>query len=509
MSQVLAMAQRLQESEKTVAELQAALERANRSCDQESSRLSEHEDDDDDDDGVDQDNDTMRSGDINYSDLGTEPVWNHEAGISPDQGSTPEQRLISDLSLDGDGKVCYHTIFMSSITPAKFRRTALLLRTNFRCPRPIALFSDWQRQQAVVIDCSKENLIFDSAGIKDMGGICTGKRLHADWNSSSPHLKADSDSLDMGDMAIGGPCYSPFLLTVMTSHAARFDSTKISEMLVNKARFLLGTEIHRPSSVPTAQALLQLSARDLAYGSTSQAWLYSGMAFRMVSDLGLHHSTVNIASLGHLSTEDLEIRRRLFWSCYFWDKAISLFFGRTPVLLELPFNHSPDLAHHNACRAAADNIEKLLQLLEKTFGFTRISYLIAYCVYTAASVVMQDVKNGNLDANAKMQTFLHCLRQGTTTCPIVQRSLDIITNRLRSENVLVPQAVPEDISLEQSASMASNYLPAFPYHDAGLNYSQDMNQGDFSLDNFTLLDSFPEAQYNSSFPGGEWFFTSI
>ena len=91
-------------------------------------------------------------------------------------------------------------------------------------------------------------------------------------------------------------------------------------MLVNRARLLLGTEIQKPSSIPTAQALLQLSARELAYGSISQAWLYSGMAFRMVSDLGLQHSNSRIFDLGHLTAEDLEIRRRLFWSCYFWDK---------------------------------------------------------------------------------------------------------------------------------------------------------------------------------------------
>jgi hypothetical protein len=78
-------------------------------------------------------------------------------------------------------------------------------------------------------------------------------------------------------------------------------------MLIARARLLLGTEIHRPSSIPTVQALLQLSARDLAYGSISQAWLYSGMAFRMVSDLGLHHSSRRIPNLGQLSAEDLEI----------------------------------------------------------------------------------------------------------------------------------------------------------------------------------------------------------
>ena len=129
----------------------------------------------------------------------------------------------------------------------------------------------------------------------------------------------------------------------MCAHAARFDQGKTSEVLISRARLLLGNEIHRPSCIPTVQALLQLSARDLAYGSISQAWLYSGMAFRMVTDLGLHHSTAKIVLLGHLSAEDLEIRRRLFWSCYFWDKAISLYLGRTPVLPDLLFDRSPEL----------------------------------------------------------------------------------------------------------------------------------------------------------------------
>lgn len=72
-------------------------------------------------------------------------------------------------------------------------------------------------------------------------------------------------------------------------------------------------------------------------------WLYSGMAFRMVSDLGLHHSTAHVANLGSLGAEDLEIRRRLFWSCYFWDKAISLYLGRMPVLTEVPSNGTLEL----------------------------------------------------------------------------------------------------------------------------------------------------------------------
>jgi hypothetical protein len=91
-------------------------------------------------------------------------------------------------------------------------------------------------------------------------------------------------------------------------------------MLITRARLLLGTEIHRASSIMTIQALLQLSARDLAYGMVTQAWTYSGLAFRMANDLGLRNSSESIVSLGHLNSEDLEIRRRVFWSCYFWDK---------------------------------------------------------------------------------------------------------------------------------------------------------------------------------------------
>jgi len=124
-----------------------------------------------------------------------------------------------------------------------------------------------------------------------------------------------------GDMTTEGPYFSPLLLAVLCGHAARFhESGELGDILIARARLLMGAEIHRPSAITTVQALLQLSARDLAHGQISQAWLYSGMAFRMVSDLGLHHGVGSVQGLGQLNAEDLEIRRRLFWSCYFWDK---------------------------------------------------------------------------------------------------------------------------------------------------------------------------------------------
>jgi hypothetical protein len=171
-------------------------------------------------------------------------------------------------------------------------------------------------------------------------GLSTSVHAYVCISLPSTGLSAD---LITGDMSTGGPYYSPFLVTVLCAHAARFEEGNLAEILISRARLLLGNEIHKPSAIPTVQALLQLSARDLAYGNTSQGWLYSGMAFRMVSDLGLHHSSGKILSLGNLTPEDLEIRRRLFWSCYFWDKTVSLYLGRTPVLTEVPLSHSPEL----------------------------------------------------------------------------------------------------------------------------------------------------------------------
>lgn len=139
-----------------------------------------------------------------------------------------------------------------------------------------------------------------------------------------------------GDMSTGGPYFSPFLLSVLCSHSTRFIEKQLGETLAPRARLLLGREILNDSSIATVQGLLQISAREIGQGAISQAWLYSGMAFRMSTDLGLHLSAESISSLGHLSAQDKEIRTRLSWSCFCWDKAMSLYLGRTPTLQDPP-----------------------------------------------------------------------------------------------------------------------------------------------------------------------------
>lgn len=142
------------------------------------------------------------------------------------------------------------------------------------------------------------------------------------------------------DMQLLGQYYSHTLLNAILSHSVRWgrwDKTT-REILEREydggavfgrhARTMVFDEIAQGvATIPTVQTLLLLSAQECSQGNTSQAWMYSGMAFRMIDHLG-----ICVDSELHFSDEDIEIRRRLFWSCYFWDKIISLYLGRSPSL---------------------------------------------------------------------------------------------------------------------------------------------------------------------------------
>ncbi|RFU73437.1 nitrogen assimilation transcription factor nira [Trichoderma arundinaceum] len=118
-------------------------------------------------------------------------------------------------------------------------------------------------------------------------------------------------------------------------YSPRPDAKDVGERFAKRALELLVKEIDRGSSIATLQGLLIFSARECACGRTSQGWLYSGMAFRMARDLGLHVDPKKLGPLSsQFSDEDLALRQQMFWSCYAWDKTMSLCLGRAPTILE-------------------------------------------------------------------------------------------------------------------------------------------------------------------------------
>ncbi|KAK2751036.1 hypothetical protein FQN57_000111 [Myotisia sp. PD_48] len=152
----------------------------------------------------------------------------------------------------------------------------------------------------------------------------------------------------IGDMKMNGPYYSDILLNAILSHSLRWcrDEPKIARMLDlfegglqfrNSAVTGLFDALKSGNGqIPLVQSLLLLSAQECGRGNRMQAWLYSGMAFRIVEDLGITIDSRKYSGSVQFSDEDVEIRNRLFWSCYFWDKLVSLYFGRLPIVQDSP-----------------------------------------------------------------------------------------------------------------------------------------------------------------------------
>jgi hypothetical protein len=138
-----------------------------------------------------------------------------------------------------------------------------------------------------------------------------------------------------------GPYYSHTLMNAVLSHSIRWGKSDQSTrekldqvyegglVFARHARTMVFEELGRGiSTVPTAQTFLLLSAQECSLGNSAQAYVYSGIAFRMVDHLGIFVDGQRYAGYVQLSDEDIEIRNRLFWSCYFWDKIM----GRSPSL---------------------------------------------------------------------------------------------------------------------------------------------------------------------------------
>lgn len=82
------------------------------------------------------------------------------------------------------------------------------------------------------------------------------------------------------------------------------------------------------------QTLLCLAFYDVAAGENAMAWYLSGLAFRIVHEIGLHlnPNAWNDVYEEELSELDYEVRSRIYWGCYIADHLISVLFGRSTTL---------------------------------------------------------------------------------------------------------------------------------------------------------------------------------
>jgi hypothetical protein len=161
--------------------------------------------------------------------------------------------------------------------------------------------------------------------------------LQTHWTWIHPTMMFVSLGVFLRDAASGGSHFSPLLLAVLCLHSTRFTDGRLADDLNARVQLLLNDDIQRESSVATIQALLQLSAWEIGKGKISKSWLYSGMAFRMAIDLGIFVGS----KISNMDVVSRTVRQQLAWSCYCWDKCISLYLGRALVLSEAPAVNSP------------------------------------------------------------------------------------------------------------------------------------------------------------------------
>ncbi|KAI7185083.1 hypothetical protein KC363_g7330 [Hortaea werneckii] len=184
---------------------------------------------------------------------------------------------------------------------------------------PGLLFAEAARQrQMETVNKQAGSLDFD--GVEPELGM---HLLNLHWNRQHHSFLITYRPAFMRDMACQGPYFSKILLNAIYYAGWRFRE---------RVRDLLGKAMDR-SEITTIQALLQMTNSLFALGDEqSAAWLYAGVAFRMVIDLGLHVDATLMTRHRALSEEDLEIRRRIFWSAFVLDKIQSLYQGRPATL---------------------------------------------------------------------------------------------------------------------------------------------------------------------------------
>jgi len=89
-----------------------------------------------------------------------------------------------------------------------------------------------------------------------------------------------------------GPYYSDLLMYAICAMGALASEEialrELSDVFFNRAQQLLyGSALESPN-LTTLQALILLGHREIGHGKMSKGWLFSGMAFRLAHEMGLH-----------------------------------------------------------------------------------------------------------------------------------------------------------------------------------------------------------------------------
>ncbi|OJJ68355.1 hypothetical protein ASPBRDRAFT_33628 [Aspergillus brasiliensis CBS 101740] len=234
------------------------------------------------------------------------------------------QSVVSGIFISANGDSSYHGLTSTLFDGAPVGRHG----------------SAQQADRAVPVEPIQQQLMGEAAYQHPELGM---HLLSLHWNRQHHSFLITHRPTFMRDMATNGPYFSKLLLNAIYFGASKFsnrlevrrdpdDARTAGWTFRMRVRELLGSALDR-SEITTIQALLVMTSSLFALGDErSAAWLYSGTAFRMIIDLGMHVDATMLPNMRRLSPEDLEIRRRVFWGAFVVDKIQSLYQGRPASL---------------------------------------------------------------------------------------------------------------------------------------------------------------------------------
>ncbi|KAG0182766.1 hypothetical protein DFQ28_000006 [Apophysomyces sp. BC1034] len=147
------------------------------------------------------------------------------------------------------------------------------------------------------------------------------------------------------------------------------------DVFFERARLLLDYEWDN-FRVSTVQALLLMSSHQNGALKTIRGWLYSGMAFRMSQNLGLHRNCDD----WELSAVEKEERKRAFYCCFVVDRMTCAMHGRSPMIDErdydTPYPSEHDDDDLDSSPRIMENFHYLIKLCEILGDVLRDLYMV-------------------------------------------------------------------------------------------------------------------------------------
>ncbi|KAI9484563.1 fungal-specific transcription factor domain-containing protein [Zychaea mexicana] len=147
------------------------------------------------------------------------------------------------------------------------------------------------------------------------------------------------------------------------------------DVFFERARLLLDFEWNN-FRVSTVQSLLLMSSHQNGALKPTRGWIYSGMAFRMAQNLGLHRN----CDTWNLSAAQKEDRKRAFFCCFVIDRLTCAMHGRAPMIDErdydTPYPTEQDEDDLNRTPRIMDNFIALVKLCEILGDVLRDLYMV-------------------------------------------------------------------------------------------------------------------------------------